>query len=77
MAFNVAKCSPEERSRLFVRRLGYCDSNLLVRMNKDSDFGELPSFCSLNEDNPVKDAAKYSKLTHERTDPSLSQRFPC
>jgi len=77
MVFNIAKCSAEERSRLFVRRLGYCDSNLLVRMNKDPDFGELPSFCSLNEDNPVKDAAKYRKLTHERTDPSLSQRFSC
>ncbi len=77
MAFNLAKCTIEERSRLMVRRFGYCDSKLLVRMNKDPDFGDLPEFCSLNEDNPVKDAAKYRKLTHKRTDPSLSQRFGC
>ena len=77
MLFNAAKCSIEERSRLFVRRLGYCDSNALVRMYKDPDFGELPEFCRLNEDNPVKDAAKYRKLTHERTDPAYSQRFKC
>ena len=77
MLFNAAKCSVEERSRLYVRRLGYCDSNALVRMSKDPDFGELPEFCHLNEDNPVKDAAKYRKLTHERTDPAYSQRFKC
>ncbi len=29
MAFNLAKLSDEERSRLFCRRLGYCNSNLL------------------------------------------------
>jgi hypothetical protein len=48
LIFNVAKCSMEERSRLFARRLGYCDSNSLVRMCKDPDFGELPEFCQLN-----------------------------
>ena len=46
-------------------------------MNKDPDFGELPALCPLNEDNPVKDAAKFRKLTHERSDPEWSQRFPC
>ena len=44
---------------------------------KDPDFGELPSFCNLNEDNPVKDAAKFRKLSHGRTDPELSMgRLP-
>jgi hypothetical protein len=46
-------------------------------MCKDPDFGELPNLCVLNEDNPVKDASKFRKLTHQRTDPALSQRFPC
>ena len=77
LLFNVAKCSVEERSRLYVRRFGYCDSNLLTRMCKDPDFGELPNLCVLNEDNPVKDASKFRKLTHHRTDPAISQRFPC
>jgi hypothetical protein len=77
LLFNVAKCTTEERSRLYVRRFGYCDSNLFPRMCKDPDFGELPNLCVLNEDNPVKDASKFRKLTHHRTDPALSQRFPC
>ena len=46
-------------------------------MQKDPDFGELPEFCALNEDNPVKDAAKYRKLTHERNDPEHAQKFSC
>jgi hypothetical protein len=77
LLFNVAKCSVEERSRLYVRRFGYCDSNLLTKMCKDPDFGELPNLCVLNEDNPVKDASKFRKLTHHCTDPAISQRFPC
>ena len=43
LIFNVAKCTTEERSRLYVRRFGYCNSDLFVRMNKDPDFGELPT----------------------------------
>ena len=76
LVFNIAKCTVEERSRLFVRRFGGCDSNLLVRMSKDPDFGEMPQLCSLNEDNIIKDAAKFRKLTHLRIDPEISQRLP-
>jgi hypothetical protein len=33
--------------------------------------------CALNEDNPIKDAAKFRKLSHGRTDPELSMgRLP-
>ncbi len=42
MIFDEAKCSNEERSRLYVRRLGYCNSMLFPRMNKDKDLGNLP-----------------------------------
>ena len=77
MAFNVAKLSEEERSRLFVRRFGYCNSHLLARMTRDPDFGKLPKMIALNEDNPIKDAAKFRKLSHGRTDPELSMgRLP-
>jgi hypothetical protein len=48
MAFNVANCTDEERSRLFSRRFGYCNPDLLVKMNEDKDFGVLPKFVSLN-----------------------------
>ena len=77
MTFNIAKLSEEERSRLYVRRFGYCNSHLLTRMARDSDFGKMPKLCALNEDNPVKDAAKFRKLSHGRTDPELSMgRLP-
>jgi hypothetical protein len=77
MAFNIAKLSEEERSRLYVRRFGYCNSHLLTRMARDSDFEKMPKLCALNEDNPVKDAAKFRKLSHGRTDPELSMgRLP-
>jgi hypothetical protein len=76
MAFNIAKCTIEERSRLFVRRFGCCDSNLLVRMSSDPDFGDVPKLCALNEDNVLKDAAKFRKQSHTRIDPEISQRLP-
>ena len=37
MAFNVAKCSEEERTRLFSRRVGYCNPELQLKMNRDED----------------------------------------
>jgi hypothetical protein len=46
-AFDVAKCSEEEKSRLFSRRFGYCNPDLLVKMNEDKDFGVLPKFVKL------------------------------
>ena len=64
MLFNEANCAVEERSRLYVRRLGYCNSKLFPRMMNDKDLGDLPKLIPLNEDNPVNDAAKFKKKTH-------------
>jgi hypothetical protein len=72
MAFNLAKISDEERSRLFCRRMGYCNTNVLKKMSEDKDFGELPKLISLNEDNAIMDAAKFKKKPHHRNDPELS-----
>jgi hypothetical protein len=66
MLFNEANCSVEERSRLYVRRLGYCNSKLFPRMMSDKDLGDLPKLIPLNEDNPANDAAKFKKKTHSR-----------
>ena len=76
LVLNVAKCSEEERSRLFSRRFGYCNPDLLVRMNSDKDFGVLPKFVKLNEDNFVMDSAKFHKKTHSRTDPTIARSRP-
>jgi hypothetical protein len=72
LIFNEAKITDEERSRLYLRRFGYCDSNLFPRMMRDPDFGELPKLISLNEDNPINDGAKFKKRTHKRTPSSIS-----
>jgi hypothetical protein len=77
MIFNEAKCSDEERSRLYVRRLGYCSSLLFPRMIKDKDLGNLPKLIPLNEDNPVNDAAKFKKKPHKRVPTSISMGKPC
>ena len=77
MIFNEAKCSDEERSRLYVRRLGYCNSMLFPRMIKDKDIGDLPKLIPLNEDNPVNDSAKFKKKTHKRVPASISMDKPC
>jgi hypothetical protein len=76
LAFNVAKCSEEERSRLFSRRFGYCNPELLLKMNRDGDFGSLPKFAKLNEDNHVMDSTKFKKKPHTRTDPDISMGRP-
>jgi len=77
MLFNEANCSVEERSRLYVRRLGYCNSKLFPRMMNDKDLGDLPKLIPLNEDNPVNDAAKFKKKTHSRVPSSVSMGRPC
>ncbi len=76
LAFNLAKVTDEERSRLFCRRMGYCKTQLLKKMSEDKDFGELPKLISLNEDNAILDAAKFKKKPHLRNDPELSMGRP-
>jgi hypothetical protein len=77
MFFNEAKVSDEERSRLYVRRLGFCNSNLFSKMMKDPDIGSLPNLIPLNEDNPINDAAKYKKQSHVRTPSEISMTRKC
>jgi hypothetical protein len=77
MIFNEANCSIEERSRLYVRRLGYCNSKLFSRMMNDKDLGDLPKLIPLNEDNPVNDAAKFKKKPHSRVPSAISMGKPC
>jgi hypothetical protein len=76
LIFNEAKVSDEERSRLYVRTLGYCNSELFNRMTSDPDHEKLPVLVPLNEDNPINDAAKFRKKPHSRTPSSISMGRP-
>ena len=76
MAFNLAKISDEERSRVFCRRFGYCNPLLLKKMSEDKNFGDLPKLVEVNEDNAIMDAAKWKKKPHHRNDPDISMGRP-
>jgi hypothetical protein len=76
MAFNVAKLTDKERSRLMCRRLGYCNTAILPRLYSDPDNGEMLKLVDLNEENAIMDQAKFIKKAHGRTDPELSQGRP-
>ena len=68
MIFNEAKCSLEERTRLYVRRLGYPASGLLERMCSMKESGDLPKLTTLNEDSLVVDSAKFKRRSYKRKD---------
>ncbi len=77
MFFNEANVSVEERSRLYVRRLGFCNSKILQRLTSDPDNGKLPKLMQVNEDSPINDAAKFTKRSHGRTPSDISMGQPC
>ncbi len=61
MAFNLAEVSDEERTRVYCRRFGYCNSLLLKKMSEDENFGKQPKLIDLNEDNAIMDAEKFRR----------------
>jgi len=65
MIFNESKLDVTERSRLYVRRFGYCDSNQFPRMNAMIEYGDMPKLCPVNEDSVVKDAAKFRRKSQD------------
>ena len=68
LIFNEAKCSLEERTRLYARRLGYPASGLLERMCSMKESGDLPKLTTLNEDSLVVDSAKFKRRSYKRKD---------
>jgi hypothetical protein len=77
MVFNEAKLSIVERSRLYSRRFGYCDTAIFPKMNKMEEFGDIPALCSLNEDSVVQDRAKFRRRTYKRNPPEKTMMKPC
>ena len=55
MIFNEAKTTDVERTRLWVRKMGYCSSGLFRYMGSMPEFGDFPNLCDLNEDDLVGD----------------------
>ena len=76
MIFNEAKALPEERSRLYVRRLGYCSSRLFKHMAKMPEYAGFPDLPELNEDNLVQDLAKFTRKSYPKNDPESAMSCP-
>ena len=74
--FNEAKASPQERSRLWCRRLAYANTALFPKMFKMPEYGGFPNLPELNEDNIVADLAKFQKAPHKRNDPWTTMNCP-
>ena len=77
MVFNEAKLSTMERSRLYSRGLGYCDTSLFPKMRKMPEYSKMPKSCALNEDSTVMDEAKFRPKSYHCKDPKHMQSLPC
>ena len=76
MVFNEARASPEERTRLWVRRFAYCDPARIGRMGSMPEYGDFPRLPTLNEDNVVGDAAKFKRAPFSPNDPAITMACP-
>ena len=73
---NEAKLSGIERSRLFCRRLAYCDTNMFRIMANKESFGNFPNLPALNEDNKYADMGKFKRLPYKKNDPENTMNCP-
>ena len=76
MIFNEAKAEPEERARLWCRRLAYCDTAKFSRMANMPEFGDFPNLPHLNEDNLYGDKGKFARKPFKPNDPSITMDCP-
>ena len=68
-----AKLSTAERSRLYCRRLGYCDTNLFQKIQKMPEYSTMPKLCALNEVSKDIDEAKFRPKSYHRKGPEYLQ----
>ena len=76
LLMNESKLTDEERSRLYCRRFGYCDTNIFKTMKEKEEFKGLPKLIVLNEDNIVADLAKFKRKGFPRNNPNNTMDCP-
>ena len=77
MVFSEAKLGKHDRSRLYSRRLGFCDTKLFPKMKGMKEvYGEMPELVGLNEDSVTMDEAKFRRKGYGKNDgSSMSQKI--
>jgi hypothetical protein len=76
MIFNEAEATPEERSRLHVRRFEHFGSKLFVPMDKTEERAAFPNPSTINEDDLVQDLAKSTRKACPKNDPEEAMARP-
>ena len=76
LVFNEVKATKVEQSRLWCRRFAYCDTALFAKMASMPEYGNFPNLPTLNEDDLVKDQAKFTRRSFPRNDSSVTMDSP-
>ena len=76
LIFNEAKATPEERSRLWMRKFGYPSSSVFRYMASMPEFGDFPNLPVVNEDDLIADLAKFNRKSFPKNDPEVSMACP-
>ena len=77
MVFSEAKLGKHDRSRLYSKKFGCCDTNLFPKMQAMGEvYGEMPELVGLNEDSVTMDEAKFRRKGYGKNDgTSMSQKI--
>ena len=76
LLMNESKLTDEERSRLYCRRFGFCDTNIFKVMTEMDEYKGLPKLIPINEDNFVADLSKFKRKAFKRNDPANTMDAP-
>ena len=73
---NEAKLKIDERTRLWCRRFGFCDTANFPKMHEMPEYGEFPKTRVLNEDVKGANMAKFKKKSYRRNAAEVTMDSP-
>ena len=76
MILNEKKLLPVERSRLWKRRFGNCNTQIFRRMAEMPEYAGFPNLAELNEDDLIMDMAKRNRRPYPKNPPSITMNSP-
>lgn len=76
MIMNEKKLLPVERTRLWKRRFGNCDTQIFRKMAEMPEYAGFPNLVELNEDDLVMDMAKRNRKPYPKNPPGITMNSP-